>query len=99
MFAASKHPLPENLEPSSVREAMKHKNWREAISSELDALIGNGTWTLVPPTNDQNVVGCKWLFRIKRNSDGGGLAKVVMLNIFYGLHPPEDPRILIFNEY
>jgi hypothetical protein len=70
MFAASKHPLLENLEPSSVREAMKYAHWRQAISAELDALIGNGTWTLVPPTNGQNVVGCKWLFRIKRNPDG-----------------------------
>ena len=70
MFATSKHPLPKNLEPSCVREAMKYTQWRQAISAELDALIGNGTWTLVPPTKGQNVVGCKWLFRIKRNPDG-----------------------------
>ena len=38
-FAATKHPLPENLEPSSVREAMKHSHWREAMAEEFDALL------------------------------------------------------------
>lgn len=69
-FIASKHPLPENMEPSSIREAMKHEHWRKAIGEEFEALIKNGTWSLVPPKLGQNIVGCKWLFRIKRNSDG-----------------------------
>lgn len=30
----------------------------------------NRTWVLVPPTPSLNVVGNKWIFRIKRNSDG-----------------------------
>ena len=40
------------------------------MSDELTALLRNGTWELVPPSPTQNVVGCKWVFRIKRNSDG-----------------------------
>jgi histone deacetylase 1/2 len=32
--------------------------------------LHNGTWSLVPRTNNQNIVGCKWLFRVKRNPDG-----------------------------
>ncbi|KAL8105656.1 hypothetical protein AgCh_029453 [Apium graveolens] len=39
------------------------------MSSEFDALVQNGTWDLVPRTN-QNVLSCKWVFRIKRNPDG-----------------------------
>ena len=70
MYIASKHPLPENLEPSNIREAMKHAHWRRAIADEFEALIRNGTLSLVPPKAGQNIVGCKWLFRIKRNSDG-----------------------------
>ena len=37
---------------------------------EYDALVSNGTWELVPPATASNIVGCKWIFRIKQNSDG-----------------------------
>ncbi|KAK0589164.1 hypothetical protein LWI29_010559 [Acer saccharum] len=40
------------------------------MSAEYDALEKNGTWDLVPSHPSQNVVGCKWIFRIKRNPDG-----------------------------
>ena len=70
LYTATKHPLPENLEPSNVREAMRFSHWRKAMAKEFDALLRNGTWSLVPPTRNQNVVDCKWLFRIKRNPDG-----------------------------
>lgn len=63
------HPLPPPIEPTCVSQAVKDLNWRSAMSSEFNALIQNGTWTLVPRQN-QNVIGCKWVFRLKRNSDG-----------------------------
>ncbi|KAK6141586.1 hypothetical protein DH2020_024687 [Rehmannia glutinosa] len=37
---------------------------------ELAALDRNPTWILVPREPDYNVVGCKWVFRVKRNSNG-----------------------------
>lgn len=40
------------------------------MSLEFDALLRNGTWDLVPPDFSQNVVGCKWVYRIKRKPDG-----------------------------
>lgn len=40
------------------------------MSEEFDALVRNGTWELVPPTGVQNIVGSKWIFRLKRLSDG-----------------------------
>ncbi|WKA00146.1 hypothetical protein VitviT2T_018534 [Vitis vinifera] len=40
------------------------------MSEEYDALVRNGTWELMPSNPSQNVVGCKWIFRTKRNSDG-----------------------------
>lgn len=49
---------------------MKDHQWRQAMSSEFDALVKNGTWELVPPTGVENIVGCKWIFCIKRHSDG-----------------------------
>ena len=40
------------------------------MSEEFDALIRNGTWELTPSHPSQNLVGCKWVFRTKRNADG-----------------------------
>ena len=70
VFTATKHPLLENLEPSSVREAMKFSHWRQAMAEEFDVLLRNGTWSLVPTPKNQNIVGCKWIFPIKRHPDG-----------------------------
>ena len=36
----------------------------------MDALIRNKTWILVPPTTDQNVIGNRWIYKIKKNADG-----------------------------
>ena len=37
---------------------------------EYDVLVQNGTWELVPSYSSHNIVGCKWIFRTKRHSDG-----------------------------
>jgi histone deacetylase 1/2 len=59
-----------DLEPTTVTKALLDPRWRQAMSAECDALVRNGTWELVPPDSSQNIVGCKWIFRIKRNTDG-----------------------------
>lgn len=40
------------------------------MQEEYDALIKNNTWTLVPSPSYRNIIGCKWVFRIKRHSNG-----------------------------
>ena len=40
------------------------------MNDEFDALVQNRTWELVPSTSKQNLVGCKWVFHIKRLLDG-----------------------------
>ena len=40
------------------------------MNSEFEALLRNGTWTLVRPKPNINLVGCKWVYRIKRKDDG-----------------------------
>lgn len=59
LLTATKHDLLENLEPSTVTRALKIPHWRQACSAEFDALLNNGTWTLVPREEAKNLVGCK----------------------------------------
>jgi histone deacetylase 1/2 len=40
------------------------------MEEEYNALIQNKTWHLVPPSNNKNLIDCKWVYRIKKRSDG-----------------------------
>jgi hypothetical protein len=40
------------------------------MQSEFDALLRNKTWRLIPPNKGKNIIDCKWVFKIKRKSDG-----------------------------
>jgi histone deacetylase 1/2 len=57
-------------EPQSLDEALHHKDWKLAMDAEYNALIDNKTWHLVPPKKGINVIDCKWVYKIKRKSDG-----------------------------
>jgi len=57
-------------EPTCYTQESQHPQWRKAMNEEFDALLQNGTWSLVSPSPAMNVVGCKWVFRIKRKADG-----------------------------
>lgn len=76
---ASRHPLPVCLqailqneydEPTCYTDAFRFPHWRAAMLDEFNALLKQRTWSLVPATNAQNVVGCKWVFKVKRKADG-----------------------------
>ena len=49
---------------------MKHKHWRDVMSKEFNSTSEHSTWDLVEVTKTMNVVGCRWVFTIKYNSDG-----------------------------
>lgn len=57
-------------EPTCFSQANTDSNWRQAMNSEFDALLKNNTWILVPASKAKNLVGCKWVYRIKRKADG-----------------------------
>ncbi|KAD6453153.1 hypothetical protein E3N88_07858 [Mikania micrantha] len=56
--------------PTTFTAANTCPQWRQAMSEEFKALITNGTWTLVPPVPDANIVDCKWVYKIKRDQNG-----------------------------
>lgn len=69
-----KYPIPcalltiiEAVEPICYTQASKHEVWHAAMVDEINALLKNNTWTLVPPSSSQNIVGCKKVFRVKHN--------------------------------
>lgn len=35
----------------------------------MKALKRNNTWCLAPYTSSMNIVGCKWVFKVKKNID------------------------------
>ena len=40
------------------------------MDGEFAALTKNNTWSLFPSSSASNVIGCKWVFRVKYNPDG-----------------------------
>ncbi|KAJ0808584.1 putative RNA-directed DNA polymerase [Helianthus annuus] len=58
------------LEPTTFAIANKSPQWRAAMAEEYAALLRNGTWSLVPPVPNTNVVDCKWVYKIKRDQTG-----------------------------
>ena len=40
------------------------------MQQELDTLHSNDTWSVVPLPNHRNVVGSKWVYKVKREANG-----------------------------
>uniref|UniRef100_A0A2N9JA74 Reverse transcriptase Ty1/copia-type domain-containing protein n=1 Tax=Fagus sylvatica TaxID=28930 RepID=A0A2N9JA74_FAGSY len=57
-------------EPPSYKIAAQHPQWCTAMQEEFAALQQQGTWSLVLPPPHKNVVGCKWVYKLKHNSNG-----------------------------
>ena len=60
-------------EPSCLSEAFARgdrKQWEKATDEEYKSLVDNKTWVLTELPKERKTIGCKWVFRIKRNADG-----------------------------
>jgi hypothetical protein len=60
-------------DPLNLCDAMRLEDaskWEAAMQEEYGSLIANGTWELVPLPKDRKNVGCKWVFRTKRDASG-----------------------------
>ena len=57
-------------EPESYAEAGKDANWRAAMEEEMCALAENETWDLVDAPKGVKPIGCRWVYKVKYNTDG-----------------------------
>jgi histone deacetylase 1/2 len=60
----------ETGEPKNIAEAFEHSEWKNAMHEEYLALKKNRTWHLVPEKEGKFLIDCKWVYKIKRRSDG-----------------------------
>jgi hypothetical protein len=65
------------IELALYNDALKHQNavhWKKAIEEELHLLDLNKTWDLVDKDtilrSRKRAIGCKWVFKQKRNANG-----------------------------
>lgn len=76
LLSATRHPIitvsniKSPVEPTCFSIAVKSSEWRAAMSLEFEALQKNGTWSLVPSRPNMNVVGYKWVYKLKHKADG-----------------------------
>jgi hypothetical protein len=64
--------MQESVVPKSIREALSREDaskWIEAAEREMESIIANDVFQLVPRPNC-NVVGCRWVFVQKLMPDG-----------------------------
>lgn len=59
-----------NDEPWDFKEAIQEQVWIDACEAEIDSIVRNNTWELVELPEGAKAIGLKWVFKIKRNSDG-----------------------------
>ncbi|KAL2237188.1 UNVERIFIED_CONTAM: Retrovirus-related Pol polyprotein from transposon TNT 1-94 [Sesamum indicum] len=60
-------------DPITFKDAMassEAKQWKEAVKSEMDSIVSNGTWVLVDLPPGCTIIGCKWIFKRKLKPDG-----------------------------
>jgi hypothetical protein len=56
--------------PHHFCAALSVPHWREAMETEFDALVSNGTWNLVPPRSGIDIIDSKWVFKVERYANG-----------------------------
>jgi hypothetical protein len=57
-------------ERTTFEEAISCNEWKDAMQKEYDALIKNGTWSLVDPPISIKPIGSKWIYKSKYKVDG-----------------------------
>ena len=59
-----------NEEPLTFEDACDDPHWMSAMLSEMDSIYKNATWELCELPKGKNVIGTRWVYKIKRKLDG-----------------------------
>ena len=60
-------------EPVTYTQAVNSQDsadWKKAINEELQSLEKNNTWSYVNRSRNMNIIGCKWVFKKKKDMNG-----------------------------
>ncbi|MCO5547412.1 hypothetical protein L7F22_000861 [Adiantum nelumboides] len=60
----------QDIEPTCFEETAENVKWQEAMNEGMDTLYGNEVWELVPLPKGKKLIGCRWVYKLKHNSDG-----------------------------
>ena len=63
-------PLVLKQNQTSFSQAIESQVWRNAMNIELQALESNDTWSICSLPISKQVVGCKWVYKVKFRADG-----------------------------
>ncbi|GKC92993.1 retrovirus-related pol polyprotein from transposon TNT 1-94 [Tanacetum coccineum] len=64
------HPIETVIEPKNVNEAIQDESWTMAMQEKLNQFKTNDVWSLVPPLENQTIIGTKWVFKNKLDENG-----------------------------
>lgn len=59
------------FEPKTFKQAIScldKDKWLLAMESELKTIRENNTWSVVDVPKDRNIIGCRWVYKIKKNA-------------------------------
>ena len=51
-------------------EASKEEVWRKVMDEGIKMIEKNHTWELMQKPEDKEIIGLKWVYKIKYNEDG-----------------------------
>lgn len=60
-------------EPMTYNEAMRSSEkdeWQKAMNEEIQSLEKDKTWEVVHENDEMNVIGCKWVYKYKKDENG-----------------------------
>jgi hypothetical protein len=61
------------IDPLTYKQAMESPEavyWQKATDSELASVMRAGTWVEAPTPQGRKLVGCKWVYKTKRDASG-----------------------------
>ncbi|KAE8258539.1 hypothetical protein A4X13_0g1619 [Tilletia indica] len=61
---------PQNLKQAKQRPLEEWRHWKEAMDEEIGSLVEMKTWELVELPKGRDVVGSRWVYKLKLDRDG-----------------------------